>query len=56
MQPRGWWQVLTGAAAKGAYVSCVSRSKDKLDIFVVGMDGHVWTAAWEPDIPGWRAW
>jgi hypothetical protein len=37
-------------------VHVVSRSKDKLDIFAAGSDGHVWTAAWEPDIPGWRAW
>ena len=40
-----------GRAAPGAPVTAVSRSADKLDVFVVGTDGRVWTAAWEPSFP-----
>ncbi len=53
---RGWWQVNGGAAAPGAHVTAVSRSRDKLDVFVVGTDGGVYTAAWEPAFGGWRGW
>ncbi len=53
----GWWQVREGLAAPGAPVTCVSRSADKLDVFVVGTDGGVWTAAWEPGFSdGWHGW
>jgi len=35
----------------------VSRSTDKLDIFVTGTDGGVYKAAWEPDFAdGWHGW
>jgi hypothetical protein len=35
----------------------VSRSTDHLDVFAVGADGHVYTAAWEPDFAdGWHGW
>ena len=37
----------------GAPVTAVSRSTDKLDVFVVGTDGRVWTAAWEPGFTDW---
>jgi hypothetical protein len=38
-------------------VTAVSRGTDKLDIFVVGTDGGVWTASWEPSFTdGWRGW
>jgi hypothetical protein len=52
----GWSQVAGGRAAPGAPVSAVSRSKDKLDIFVVGTDGQPWSAAWEPDFASWHGW
>ena len=52
----GWWALNGGRAAPGAPVTAVSRSRDKLDVFVVGMDGHVYTAAWEPGPGGWRGW
>ena len=53
----GWWPLLHGVAAPGAHVTAVSRSTDKLDIFVVGTDGGVYTAAWEPDFAdGWHGW
>ena len=53
----GWWQINGGTAAPGAPVTAVSRSTDKLDIFVVGTDNRVFTAAWEPDFTdGWHGW
>ena len=53
----GWWQIRNGMAAPGAAVTAVSRSTDKLDIFVVGTDGRVYTAAWEPGFTdGWHGW
>ena len=53
----GWWHINGGQAAPGAPVTAVSRSTDKLDIFVVGTDNRVYTAAWEPDFSdGWHGW
>ncbi|MCH5714702.1 hypothetical protein [Niabella hibiscisoli] len=52
----GWWLLNQGMAAPGAAVTAVSRSKDKLDVFVVGTDGYVYTAAWEPGFTSWRGW
>ena len=49
----GWWQLNGGVAAPGAHVTVVSRSTDKLDVFVVGTDGRVYTAAWEPGFTDW---
>ncbi len=37
-------------------VVAVSRSPDKLDIFTVGRDGVVYTAAWQPGDRAWRGW
>jgi hypothetical protein len=52
---RGWWHIQGGKAQPGAPITAVSRSADKLDIFVTGTDGYVYTAAWEPG-RGWRGW
>lgn len=53
----GWWRVAGGTTSPGAPVHAVSRSKDKLDVFVAGSDGVVWTAAWEPAFgSGWHGW
>ena len=53
----GWWSLNGGQAAPGAPVTVVSRSQDKLDVFVVGLDHRVWTAAWEPGFTdGWHGW
>jgi hypothetical protein len=49
----GWWRLNNGVAASGAHVTAVSRSADKLDVFVVGTDGGVYTAAWEPGFTDW---
>ena len=53
----GWWHIRGGRARPGAPVTCVSRSQDKLDIFVTGTDGGAYTAAWEPAFAdGWHGW
>lgn len=61
---RGWWHIQGGmtivpggsrTALECGYVTAVSRSPDKLDIFTTGLDGRVYTAAWEPAF-GWRGW
>jgi hypothetical protein len=53
----GWWELAGGRAAPGAPVTAVSRNTDKLDVFVVGTDGRIWTAAWEPAFTdGWHGW
>lgn len=53
---RGFWHINGGMAAAGAPVTAVVRGPDKLDIFVVGTDRHVYTAAWRPDSHGWQGW
>jgi hypothetical protein len=53
---QGFWHIQGGMAAAGAPVTAVSRGADKLDIFVVGTDNHVYTAAWRPDSGGWQGW
>ncbi len=53
----GWHAIRDGRAAPGAVVSAASRSADKLDVFVTGTDGQVYTAAWEPGFTdGWHGW
>jgi len=53
----GWWPILNGRARPGAPVTAVSRNTDHLDVFVVGTDGHGYTAAWEPAFTdGWHGW
>ncbi len=60
----GWFHVQGGltlvpsgsrTALECGYVTAVSRSTDKLDIFTTGLDWRVYTAAWEPAF-GWRGW
>src|SRR5215211_4634497 len=53
----GWWEIRGGRAQAGAPVYGVSRSANKLDIFVVGTDNTTYTAAWEPAFTdGWHGW
>jgi hypothetical protein len=41
-----WRQVAQGVTvSNGSYVTAVSRGTDLLDVFVVGLDGRVYTAA-----------
>ena len=49
----GWWDLKGGRAKPGAPVTAVSRSADKLDVFVTGTDGGCYTAAWEPGFTDW---
>ena len=55
---RGWWSVAGGSAKPGTPVGVVSRSANKLDVFITGLDNHVWTPAWEPSDGGngFRGW
>jgi hypothetical protein len=53
-----WRQIANLRTLEGSAVTAVSRSLDKLDVFVVGFDHNLWTAAWEPDFvqPGVSDW
>ena len=55
---RGWWRILNGVAKPGAPVAAVSRDPHKLDIFVIGTDGGIYTAAWDAQVANgaWRGW
>lgn len=53
---RGWWHLVNGTSVAGAAVTVATRSADKVDVFVVGSDGVVYTASWEPSAPKWTAW
>ena len=44
---RGWWSVAGGQTTIGTPVTAVSRHPNKLDVFMVGKDGGVYTAAWD---------
>ena len=53
------WRPISGlTTAEGSAVTAVSRSQDKIDVFVNGFDYNLWTAAWEPDFvqPGVSDW
>ena len=53
----GWWELNGGRAQPGGPVTAVSRSADKLDVFVIGTDNTTYTAAWEPGFAdGWHGW
>ena len=43
---RGWWSVAGGQTTIGTPITVVSRHPNKLDVFMVGQDGGVYTAAW----------
>ncbi len=55
---RGWWPIGSVKANPGAPVGVVARDPDKLDVFVAGADGKVWTAAWDHHVADgkWRGW
>jgi hypothetical protein len=50
-----WSHVQGGLTAPGGWVTAASRSTDLLDVFVVGTDRLVYSAAWEP-ARGWNGW
>lgn|GEM_PF-5828343 len=47
--------LLNGMTYPGGHVTAVSRRPGQLDVFHVGMDGRVYTAAWNLQ-EGWRGW
>src|SRR5271166_1406914 len=53
-----WRQISGLTTGDGSAVTAVSRSLDKIDVFVNGLDYNLWTAAWEPDFvqPGVSDW
>jgi hypothetical protein len=55
---RGWWRILNGLAAPGSPVAAIVRDKTKLDVFIVGTDGGIYTAAWDQNVDNakWRGW
>jgi len=55
---RGWWQIADGVTSPGGSITAVSRAPNKLDVFMVGQDGGVYTAAWEYNVArsAWRGW
>ncbi len=55
---RGWWRILNGVAAPGSGITAVSRDQNKLDVFVIGTDGGIYTAAWDQNVASakWRGW
>jgi hypothetical protein len=55
---RGWWRILNLATVPGGNVTAVSRAPGKLDIFAVGSDGAIYTAAWDAQVANgaWRGW
>jgi hypothetical protein len=44
----GWQIIPNFVTYNGSPISAVSRSLDKIDLYAVGFDENVWTAAWEP--------
>ena len=54
----GWWRIGNLTAKPGSQVTCVSRDANKLDIFVSGNDGKIYTAAWDANVDSgkWRGW
>jgi len=57
-QWQGWWRILDGVAGPRSGVAAVSRDPNKLDVFIIGTDGAVWTAAWDANVASgqWQGW
>ena len=51
----GWWGLNGGRAVHQSFITCVSRRPNFLDVFVVGLDGRAYTAAWSPGNT-WGGW
>lgn len=51
---RGFWQIVRGLAfSTGTRLSVAVRSPDFLDVFVIGVEHQIWTAAWQPSFSDW---
>jgi hypothetical protein len=54
---RGWWPIGSGKTHPGSPVTVVARSPHQLDVFVTGLDGGIYTAAWNGKADGkWHGW
>jgi hypothetical protein len=55
----GWWTIANGVTAPGGAATIVSRDPVKLDVFTVGTNNRVYTAAWDHNrdgANGFRGW
>jgi len=52
---RAWQRVGELEVKPASQVAAVARASDKLDVFIIGKEGGVWTAAWDKS-GGWNAW
>ena len=52
----GWWPIPGVRSTPGSPITAVSRSQDKLDVFVADETGKVVTASWEPSFTSWHGW
>lgn len=48
-------RLLKGRSAPGGHVTAVSRRTGQVDVFTVGTDGVIYTAAWNAG-QGWKGW
>ena len=54
---RPWFQIHPETRfAPTARITAVSRESDRLDLFVTGLDGAVWSSWWHDDGQSWRPW
>ncbi|KAK6516024.1 hypothetical protein TWF281_004614 [Arthrobotrys megalospora] len=56
---RGWWHVMRTSDVEVppcSSVTAISRSRDKLNVFVAGIDGRVFSAAWAQGDTTWHGW
>ena len=52
----GWWTIPGVTAVPGGPISAVSRSLNKLDVFLADNQGRVVSAAWDPSLTKWAGW
>ena len=50
-----WLPVLNGRAAPGTTIAATSRAPGLMDLFMVGLDGKVWSAAFGANMQ-WAGW
>lgn len=56
---RGWWNVAGGNIGFAGQITAVARQSTMLDVFSVGQNGRVYTAAWDQNVDGgngFRGW
>ena len=55
---QGWWRIVDGKGEASSDITVVSRDPNKLDVFMRGLNGVVYTAAWDQNVENakWRGW